>query len=270
VARDASEFDPGVADANHAVESSSDGEEMGMRLRPPYRSEDRQVRARILVVEDDEAMALGLADRLRFEGYEAEVARDGETGLELARATRPDLMILDVLLPRMSGLDVCSTLRNDGSELPIIMLTARGRDADRVCGLKLGADDYMTKPFSFMELAARVEAVLRRCRPRATDRHTTYSFADVTVDFDRHEATKGDRRLRLTPREVRLLRFFVDNRGDVVTRDRLLEAVWGYDTIPFTRTVDTHIAKLRKKIEDDPSDPRHLITVHRVGYKFVG
>jgi DNA-binding response OmpR family regulator len=171
----------------------------------------------------------------------------------------------------MNGLEICKALRTEGSSLPIIMLTARGQEIDRVLGLKLGADDYVTKPFSFMELIARVEAVLRRCGPgHGPGRCGSIAFADVAVDFDRHEATKAGRAIELTPREYRLLHHFAEHRGEVVSREQLLDAVWGYDTIPFTRTVDTHVAKLRKKIEDDPGDPKHLITVHRVGYKFVG
>ena len=226
---------------------------------------------RVLVVEDDEAMAVALRDGFTYEGYEVELARDGEAGLRLARESSPELMILDVMLPKMTGLEVCKTLRSEGSPLPIIMLTARGQEIDKVLGLKLGADDYVTKPFSFMELIARAEALLRRCGSgHGAGRCGSLSFADVSVDFDRHEATKGEQPLDLSPREFRLLRHFAEHRGEVVTREQLLDAVWGYDTIPFTRTVDTHVAKLRKKIEDDPSDPQHLITVHRVGYKFVG
>ena len=180
-------------------------------------------------------------------------------------------MILDVMLPKMTGLEVCKTLRGEGSELPIIMLTARGQEIDKVLGLKLGADDYVTKPFSFMELMARVEAILRRCGHGSDKAHCgNLSFADMVVDFDRHETTKDGQPVDLSPREFRLLQFFAEHQSEVLTREQLLDAVWGYDTIPFTRTVDTHIAKLRKKIEDDPSDPKHLITVHRVGYKFVG
>ena len=227
--------------------------------------------AKVLVVEDDEAMAVALRDGFAYEGYEVQLARDGEAGLAMAREGSSDLMILDVMLPKMTGLEVCKTLRGEGSELPIIMLTARGQEIDKVLGLKLGADDYVTKPFSFMELMARVEAILRRCgHGTEENRCSSISFADVEVDFDHHETTKRGEPVDLSPREYRLLHFFAEHPGEVITREQLLDAVWGYDTIPFTRTVDTHIAKLRKKIEDDPSDPRHLITVHRVGYKFVG
>jgi len=212
--------------------------------------------SRVLIVEDDEAMAVALRDGFTYEGHEVTVARDGEAGLTSAREDSPDIMILDVMLPKMTGLEVCRVLRGEGSALPIIMLTARGQEIDKVLGLKLGADDYVTKPFSFMELMARVEAVLRRSQPGGGAQSAVYEFGDLTVDVDRHEATKGGDDLELT--------------SEVVSREELLDAVWGYDTIPFTRTVDTHIAKLRKKIEDNPGDPQFLITVHRLGYKFVG
>jgi len=225
---------------------------------------------RVLIVEDDEAMAVALRDGFAYEGYDVIVARDGEVGLRMAHENSPDLMILDVMLPKVTGLEICKLLRGEGSDLPIIMLTARGQEIDKVLGLKLGADDYVTKPFSFMELMARVEAVLRRTRPGGGAQRPVHRIGDVTVDFDRHEATKADEPLDLTPREFRLLDYLVEHRGEVVSREQLLDAVWGYDTIPFTRTVDTHIGKLRKKIEDDPSDPQHIITVHRLGYKLVG
>jgi len=226
--------------------------------------------SRVLVVEDDEAMAVALRDGFTYEGHEVTVARDGEAGLQVAREDSPEIMILDVMLPKMTGLEVCKVLRGEGSKLPIIMLTARGQEIDKVLGLKLGADDYVTKPFSFMELMARVEAVLRRSQPGGGSANAAYEFGDVSVNIDRHEATRSGDDLELTPREFRLLGYFLTHQGEVVSREELLDAVWGYDTIPFTRTVDTHIAKLRKKIEDDPSDPQHLITVHRLGYKFVG
>ena len=228
--------------------------------------------AKVLIVEDDHAMAVALRDGFSYEGFQVEVAGDGEEGLRLAHDADPDLMILDIMLPKMTGLEICKSLREEGSNLPIIMLTARGQEIDKVLGLKLGADDYVTKPFGFAELLARVEAVLRRSHPDALagGPADTVEFGDVTVDFARHEAQKGGRPVELSPRELRLLRFLVDHRGEVVSREQLLEAVWDYDTIPFTRTVDTHIAKLRKKVEDDPADPAHIVTVHRVGYKFTG
>ena len=228
--------------------------------------------SKILVVEDDEAMAVALQDGFAYEGHEVTRAADGEEGLRLARVEAPEIVILDVMLPKMTGLEVCKVLRGEGSQLPIIMLTARGQEIDKVLGLKLGADDYITKPFSFMVLMARVEAVLRRSQPQKScpDDASVQRIGDITIDLSRHEACKNGDPLDLTPREFRLLDFFIKHQGEVVTREDLLDAVWGYDTIPFTRTVDTHIAKLRKKIEDDPSNPEHLITVHRLGYKLVG
>jgi DNA-binding response OmpR family regulator len=223
--------------------------------------------SRILIVEDDPAMSVALRDGFEFEKYAVEMAADGEEGLRLATRGDHDLMILDVMLPRKSGLDVCKELRRNGSHTPIIMLTARGQEIDKIVGLKLGADDYVTKPFSFMELLARVEAILRRVtRNTAGDE---YSFGDVTLDFRTYQATKAMMPLDLTPREFRILRYFIDHIGEVVSRDALLNHVWGYDSSAFTRTVDTHMARLRQKIEDVAAEPRHLITVHRVGYKFV-
>ncbi len=207
---------------------------------------------RVLVVEDDQAMAVALKDGFDYEGYDVVVARDGEAGLDMARSTAPDLMILDVMLPKMTGLEVCKTLRSEGNGVPIIMLTARGQEIDKVLGLKLGADDYVTKPFSFMELMARAEAVLRRAGDRGEQppgEGGSYTFGPVVVDFARHEVLRNGEPVELSPREFRLLKFFIDHRGRVVSREELLDGVWGYETIPFTRTVDTHVAKLRKKIE---------------------
>jgi DNA-binding response OmpR family regulator len=225
---------------------------------------------RVLVVEDDESMSVALADGFGYEGYRVEVARDGEEGYRLAAESDPDLVILDVMLPKMTGLDVCRKLRGGGSAVPIIMLTARGQEIDKVLGLKLGADDYVTKPFGFMELLARVEAVLRRCGGPAAAPAGAFRSGDLCLDFKRHEARKGGELLELSPREFELLEYFVAHPGEVVTRERLLDDVWGYNAIPFTRTVDMHIAKLRKKIEDDPANPRRIVTVHRLGYKFCG
>jgi DNA-binding response OmpR family regulator len=228
---------------------------------------------KVLIVEDDEAMSIALRDGFQYEGYSVTVAKDGEAGLELATAEEsPDLILLDVMLPKMTGLDICKHLRGTGSEVPIIMLTARGQEIDKVLGLKLGADDYITKPFGFMELLARAEAVLRRARGPASAAAApeTYRFGDISVDFKRHEAKRGNQPIDLSPREFQLLGFFIQHRGEVITREKLLDAVWDYNAIPFTRTVDMHIAKLRKKIEDNPSDPRHIVTVHRLGYKFTG
>ena len=224
---------------------------------------------KVLIVEDDDSMAVALRDGFSYEGYDVKLARDGAAGLKAASEGNHDLVILDVMLPKLSGLDICKRVRRSGSRVPIIMLTARGQEIDKVLGLKIGADDYVTKPFSFLELMARVSAVLRRCSG-ISEQVGRYEFGDISMDFDKLEATKGEKPLDLTPREFRLLRFMIDHRGEILPRERLLDAVWGYENVPFTRTVDMHIAKLRKKIEDRPSDPTHIITVHRVGYKFTG
>jgi DNA-binding response OmpR family regulator len=224
---------------------------------------------RILVVEDDKAMAVALSDGFQYEGHSVSVARDGAHGLALAGESSFDIIILDVMLPKVSGFDVCKQLRSAGNAVPIIMLTARGQEIDKVLGLKIGADDYVTKPFSFMELTARVEAVLRRTSNR-NEPPDTFKFGDVTLDFKKSVAMKGESAIDLSPREFRIMRYFIEHRGEVLTRDQLLNRVWGYDSFPLTRTVDTHIAKLRHKIEDSPADPRFIVTVHRGGYKFVG
>ena len=222
---------------------------------------------RILVVEDDPAMSVALRDGFEFEKHVVAMANDGEEALRAAASNGHDVIILDVMLPKKSGLDVCKELRKTGNNTPIIMLTARGQEFDKVVGLKLGADDYITKPFSFMELLARMEAVMRRTRREAVP--DIVSFGDVTLDFRKYRATKGGDALELTQREFRMLRYFLDHTNAVVTRETLLQHVWGYDPSAFTRTVDTHIARLRQKIETVPAEPRHLLTVHRAGYRFV-
>jgi two-component system alkaline phosphatase synthesis response regulator PhoP len=223
----------------------------------------------VLIVEDDQAMAVALSDGFQYEGYAVTVARDGASGFSLAAEKDFDIVILDVMLPKMSGLDVCKELRNAGNQIPIIMLTARGQEIDKVLGLKIGADDYITKPFSFLELAARVEAVLRRTS-RQADTGGIFKFGDVTLDFKKGVAMKGETALDMSPREFRIMKYFIEHRNEIITRDQLLDTVWGYDSFPLTRTVDTHIAKLRQKIEDLPGDPRYIVTVHRAGYKFTG
>jgi DNA-binding response OmpR family regulator len=224
---------------------------------------------KVLIVEDDMAMATALKDGFAYEGYEIVLARDGAAGLLAAHEAAPDVIVLDVMLPKMNGLDVCKRLRSEGSNVPIIMLTARGQEIDKVLGLKLGADDYVTKPFGFMELMARVEALLRRTSGGAR-RAEVYGFGDVVVDFKKAELRKRGELVEATARELKLLAYFIAHRGDVVPRERLLDQVWEYDSAPLTRTVDMHVAKLRKKIEDDPADPRFIVTVHRMGYKFTG
>jgi len=224
--------------------------------------------SRILVIEDDAAILRGLKDNLVAESYEVLIADDGEEGYRLAREGNPDLIILDLMLPTLSGYEICRKLRDEGDSVLILMLTARGEEADRILGLDLGADDYVTKPFSVRELKARVRALLRR-----SDAHSappnTLSFGDVVVDFPQYDARKGGDPVEMTPKEFGVLRYLASRTGEVVSRYELLEEVWGYGSFPTTRTVDNHIAALRAKLEDDPADPRYLQTVHRVGYKFV-
>lgn len=222
----------------------------------------------ILVVEDDPAILRGLADNLRFESYEVLTAEDGESGYKLLMEKKPDLLILDLMLPRMSGYEVCRKARAAGITTPIMMLTARGEEADRVLGLDLGADDYVSKPFSIRELLARVRAILRRAQPAAV-LPDELRFGDVMVDFRSYEARKGGSPLEMTPKEFQVLRLLASRSGEVVTRDELLNEVWGYENYPTTRTVDNHVATLRAKIELDPANPEHLRTVHGVGYKFI-
>lgn len=224
--------------------------------------------SRILVVEDDPAILRGLADNLEFESYEVLTASDGELACRLIREHNPDLIILDLMLPRLSGYEVCRKVRSEGVMTPIVMLTARGEEGDRVLGLDLGADDYISKPFSVRELLARVRAILRRAQasPNAPDE---LRFDDVVIDFRRYEARKGDQAIEMTRKEFGVLRFLAARAGAVVSRDELLNEVWGYEATPTTRTVDNHIASLRAKIEAAPSQPRHLLTIHGVGYKWV-
>jgi two-component system alkaline phosphatase synthesis response regulator PhoP len=224
--------------------------------------------AKILIVEDEPDMVLGLKDNFEFEGYEVITASDGAVGLEKARTLKPDLVILDIMLPVLSGLEVCKTLRGEGFEAPIVMLTARGQEIDKVVGLELGADDYVTKPFSIRELLARVRAILRRTEG-GKKRLSRYRFSDIELDFEIYRATRGGEPLDLSPREFELLRYLIERKGETVSRDRLLEDVWGYESYPSTRTVDTHIAKLRAKIGDSGTEPRFIMTIHGTGYKFV-
>ena len=223
---------------------------------------------RILIIEDDPAILRGLADNLGCESYDVVTAADGEQGYSLARGRKPDLIVLDLMLPRMSGYEVCRKLRAEGVMTPIVMLTARGDEADRIVGLDLGADDYIAKPFSIRELLARIRAVLRRTQVQNA-LPAELRFGNVTVDFRRYEAQKNGQPVELTRKEFGLLRLLAARAGEPVTRDDLLNQVWGYDATPTTRTVDNHVASLRAKLEDNPSDPRHLFTVHGVGYKWV-
>lgn len=224
---------------------------------------------KVLIVEDDQAMAVALRDGFSYEGYAVQVARDGATGLQLARERGHDLVILDVMLPRMSGLDVCRQLRSAGNDTPIIMLTARGQEIDKVLGLKTGADDYVTKPFSLRELSARVRAVLRRGRSAGEDRPAkplTYNGDRLHADFDAVAIAVDDEPVRLTRREFELLQYLVQNKNRVVSRDRLLERVWGYERLVETRSVDVHVGRLRSKLR---TAGRQIETVVGLGYRFV-
>ena len=223
---------------------------------------------RILVVDDEPAMVRGLEDNFRFEGYQTLSATGGKEGLALALREIPDLILLDVMMPEMSGWDVLRALRQKGLDVPVIMLTARGEEVDRVLGLELGADDYVTKPFSLRELLARVRAVLRRPGPRL--KFEEFAFGDVRIRLRGRQVFKAGQEVRLTRKEFDLLRYLVEHRGEVVTRDRLLDEVWGYEQFPTTRTVDTHVLRLRQKFEKDPEHPAWILTVHGQGYKFAG
>ncbi len=224
--------------------------------------------SRILVIEDDPAILRGLTDNLQYESYEVLTATDGGAGYRLIVEKNPDLIILDLMLPKMNGYELCRRVRGEGITTPILMLTARGEEVDQVMGLDLGADDYVTKPFSVPELMARVRAMLRRVRP-AESLPPELGFDDVVVDFLRYEAQKGGKPLRMSRKEFGILRLLAAQAGQVVTREDLLNQVWGYENYPSTRTVDNHIASLRAKLEEDPSHPRRLLTVHGVGYKLV-
>ena len=225
---------------------------------------------RILLVEDEPGLVLTLSDRLSKEGFAVETARDGESGLQRATTESFDVIILDVMLPRKNGFDVCRDLRQQGTQTPVIMLTARGQVVDKVVGLKLGADDYLTKPFEMIELLARIEALLRRAPVAASASAEVYQFGPVRVDFRKAEVRRDDQPIELSAREFQLLRYFIEHRESAITRDVLLNEVWGYHAMPSTRTVDVHVAWLRQKLEPNPRHPQYILTVHGLGYKFVG
>ena len=228
---------------------------------------------RLLLVEDEPGLVMTMTDRLELEGYEVESVTDANSALQTASANSYDAILLDVMLPGGTGFDVCRTLRQRGVQTPILMLTARGQVIDRVVGLKLGADDYLVKPFEMAELLARIEALLRRTSTSAIPAGASaesYRFGDISVDFRRAEVTKGGQKLELSAREFKLLRYFIEHRGAALTRDELLNEVWGYNAMPSTRTVDVHVAWLRQKLEDNPRHPEYIHTVHGLGYKFVG
>jgi two-component system alkaline phosphatase synthesis response regulator PhoP len=223
--------------------------------------------SRILIVDDEPEIVRGLEDNLRFEGYQTFTAADGRQALTVAAREAPDLILLDLMMPGLSGWDVCRELRTQGIDVPIIMLTARGEESDRVRGLELGADDYITKPFSLRELLARVRAVLRRPGPR--HKAEEFVFGDARVRLRGRQAFRAGREVGLTRKEFELLVYLLEHRGETVTRERLLDEVWGYERFPTTRTVDTHILRLRRKFEADPDRPAFIVTVHGQGYKFT-
>ena len=226
----------------------------------------------ILLVEDEPGLVLTLTDRLENEGFTVTSCQDGESGLNMALKEEFDLIILDVMLPKKSGLDVCQELRKQDTQAPILMLTARGQVVDKVVGLRIGADDYVTKPFEVPELLARIDALIRRSKMYESQKksHETYAFGDVSIDFRKAEVTRAGNQVELSAKEFQLLKYFVENTGATLSRDELLNEVWGYDALPSTRTIDVHVAWLRQKLEPTARHPKYILTVHGLGYKFVG
>ncbi len=226
------------------------------------------MRGNVLFVEDELALQMTVGDRLRNEGYTVDYAANGDEGFEKATQLPFDLIILDVMLPKRDGFDVCKGIREAGLITPILMLTARGQTSDKVDGLKIGADDYVTKPFNALELMARVEALLRRAPVRPIAQTSGFDFGSIHVDLMGTEATRDGKPVNLSAREFQLLRYFIDRRGATLSRDELLKQVWGYSANMFTRTVDVHVASLRQKLEDDPKQPQFILTMQGIGYKF--
>jgi DNA-binding response OmpR family regulator len=226
------------------------------------------VMKKILIVEDEKDMVTGLKFNLEARDYTVIVAYDGETGYQKALNEKPDLVILDIMLPKLNGYDVCKGLKKEIPDLPIIMLTAKSQEAEIVTGLEIGADDYITKPFSVLELLARIKALFRRIKS-GSEIPEVYRFGDLEINFKKYEARKKGKPIKLSPREYELLKWFIEREGEIVSRDELLNHVWGYDSFPNTRTIDAHIAKLRHKIEDNPEEPKLIVTIHGIGYKFL-
>lgn len=224
---------------------------------------------KILIIEDEESILMALEDNLRLEGYEVSSAKDGQLGLSMAEEQGYDLIILDIMLPKMDGFEVCKQLRQEGITTSILMLTAKGQEIDKILGLELGADDYVTKPYSPRELLARVKALLRRAK-QPQQEINLYIFGDVEIDFIKYEARKKGKSIYLTALEFDLLHFLIKYKGQVKSRDSILDEVWGAEVYVHPRTVDKHIADLRKKIEDDPPNPKYIIGMRGVGYKFTG
>ena len=223
---------------------------------------------KILIIEDEENMVEGLRFNLEARNYVVIAALDGETGLKKAAGEQPDLIILDLMLPGLNGYEVCKRLKETIPEIPIVMLTAKSQESDIVTGLDLGADDYITKPFSILELLARINALLRRSNSNSSI-PDVFHFGTIEIHFKKYEAYKNGKSLHLSPREFEILRLLLERKGEIVTREDLLAQVWGYESIPFTRTIDAHIATLRKKIEERPGKPALIITIHGKGYKFL-
>lgn len=223
---------------------------------------------KILLIEDDPAIRLAVTESLKTENFDVTESENGEKGLALAMKGNFGLIILDLILPDIDGTEVCKILRANGIRIPIIMLTSRRDDIDKVLGLEIGADDYITKPFNMRELIARTRALLRRVNFDTGD-FDSYSFGNVHIDFKKFEVTKNGNPVKLSATEFRILHYFVQHEGKVISRDKFLDDVWGYESYPTTRTVDNFILSLRKKIEDNPAEPKHLITVHKIGYKFI-
>ena len=223
---------------------------------------------KILIIEDDPAISIGLQDSLIEEHYEVMSEDDGERGFNKAMKENFDLILLDIMLPSKNGIDICRDLRNNGVNSAILLLTSKKEEMDKVLGLEIGADDYVTKPFSIRELLARIKALLRRNSVVIKDIEE-YSFGNILVDFKKQEATINNESLQLSSTEYKILKYLIQHEGEVITRDSFLDDVWGYDSFPTTRTVDNYILSLRKQIEDDPSNPKHIITIHKAGYKFV-
>ncbi len=227
-----------------------------------------EVKKQILVIEDDLSILLGLKDNLMMEGYEVITAANGNDGLIMANEKNFDLLILDIMLPGMNGFEICKKVKKEKSNMPIIMLTARSSEMDKIAGLDYGADDYITKPFSISELLARIRALLRRAYPEKK-KLETYTFGNVTIEFTKMEAFAQGKEIRLTKKEYSILEYFIQHEGEVVHRHDLLNEVWGYDNIPTTRTIDNFILDIRKKIEKTPSNPKHIVSISGVGYKFI-
>lgn len=228
---------------------------------------DSNVVQTILIIEDDVSILRGLKDNLSFEGYNVLTSADGQEGLQMAVENHINLLLLDIMLPGINGYDICRRLKKEKPELPIIMITARGSELDKVAGLDLGADDYITKPFSIPELLARVRAVFRRTLD-STREIAKYSFANVSLDFKKFQASVNNEEIKLSSREFAIMKYLIEHEGEVIHRHDLLDKVWGYDVTPSTRTVDNYMLDLRKKFEKDPTNPKHITSIRGAGYKF--